>query len=793
MSADRENTVADEDRADLPTADPTSTAEAASAPDAASTAEPVGAAEVASVADETAAGPNVAGQGTAAAAPEPPPAPATPATPATSAPPSPASPATPAGLATPAGSATPTDTATPAEPPQPTGKTSLPVETASREPTGPVGLPPRPAASPLPRGASGGPGAELFAGAPGTPGASERPSRADSTTSAGGPGRGDEPKLASWRQFAPEPPKPPTRLARVGRRLAPVGRFLTHEWTLACLGALALAVLITWPTLRDPAHTLPEDLGDPTLVAYLIAWGGHALLHDPSHLWHLNAFYPSPYGLAYSDSFLGYAPFAFFGTGPEAALVRYNIIYVLVLALAFVGMYALARQLGAGRIGAAVGGAAFALAPWRLGQAGHIHVISTGGIALALAMLARGHDVRFPRPRRDVDDEPARKRYRPGWALAGWLVAAWQITIGFGIGLVFAYVLLSIMIVGVIRWLVRRPGWPPVRLLLANGVGGLIFAGVAVAMALPYLRVLDLYPQARRTEELLAYFSPPLRGFVTSPPESAVWGTLHATSRQRLPFPAEMALLPGFALYALALAGVCFSIWSLRTRLLLLAGVVVSVYLALGTNAFADGEYGYLLLYRNLPGFDGLRTPGRLVVWTTLLMALLAAGAVTALGRQAAAVARRRGHPDLPGMARLALLIPLAFVLFEGQNNTPHPRMPDQPAVTRDVAGPVLFLPSTYLPDMHLMLWSTDHFEDMVNGTSGFTPTELSQIRDQTKSFPDAASVQYLRKIGVANVVVIPKLAEGSDWENPAALPTDGLGITKDVRPDGSVVFRLNP
>ena len=63
----------------------------------------------------------------------------------------------------------------------------------------------------------------------------------------------------------------------------------------------------------------------------------------------------------------------------------------MVFALAFVGAYALVRQLGAGRIGAAVAGAAFAYAPWRLAQAGHLQVLSTGGIALALAMLARGH------------------------------------------------------------------------------------------------------------------------------------------------------------------------------------------------------------------------------------------------------------------------------------------------------------------------------------------------------------------------------------------------------------------
>src|SRR5207244_11185061 len=104
------------------------------------------------------------------------------------------------------------------------------------------------------------------------------------------------------------------------------------------------------------------------------------------------------------------------GVGPRAAVLRYNIMYVLVFAFAFVGAYALVRQLGANKAGAAVAGAAFAYAPWRLGQAGHMHVLSAGGIALALAMLARGHGYSLRHGYRP-------ERVRPGWAFAGWPVA----------------------------------------------------------------------------------------------------------------------------------------------------------------------------------------------------------------------------------------------------------------------------------------------------------------------------------------------------------------------------------
>ena len=148
---------------------------------------------------------------------------------------------------------------------------------------------------------------------------------------------------------------------------------------------------MTWPTLRYPLHTLPQDFWDPTRQAWQIAWSGHILLTDPAQLWQSNAFFPERYSFAFGDTLLGYAPAGMLGSGPEAAILRYNILFVLAHALLAIGAYALVRQLGAGRTGAAVAAVAFAYAPWRLAQEGHLDIVSAGGIPLALAMLARGH------------------------------------------------------------------------------------------------------------------------------------------------------------------------------------------------------------------------------------------------------------------------------------------------------------------------------------------------------------------------------------------------------------------
>ncbi|MEU5938912.1 hypothetical protein ABZ807_06925 [Micromonospora sp. NPDC047548] len=596
---------------------------------------------------------------------------------------------------------------------------------------------------------------------------------------------GDAEPPDRWSAFAPAPEPVPGRPRRAARA---VGRLLVHEWTLATLAALALAVGMTWPTLRYPLYTLPQDYWDPSLQAWQMAWSGHALRTEPAQLFHSNTFFPEQWSFAFSDMLLGYAPAGMIGTGPEAAVLRYNIMFVLAHALATLGAYALARQLGAGRAGAAVAGISYTYAPWLLAQAGHLHIISNGGIPLALAMLARGHGWSL------------RYGYRPerrheGWAYTGWLVAAWQLSLGFGIGLPFAYVLAGTVLVAAVTWFLRRWVVRPVkrpfgaRLLAADVVGGLLFAGVGALLAIPYFKVADLHQNAARTIGDIAVYSPPASGFFTAPAESRIWGGLHEGARSALPWHPEMTLLPGFVLYALAAGGLFFSVWRLRHRLLLLAGVLVTMVLAMGTRFFG-GTFTYGLLFEHLPGWNGLRTPGRMMLWTTLLLGLLAAGAVSAFAERVREIAAER-VPYRPSLwLRAATLLPLLLVLVEGLNTTPHPVVPEQPVAMRTVDGPMLVLPSSQNLDQPVMLWSTSGFPDMVNGGSGFTPVQLDEVRRVTLAFPDQTSVDYLRTLGVRNVVLLRDQIVGTPWEVTVNAPVDQLGITREEVGD-AVVFRL--
>lgn len=587
-----------------------------------------------------------------------------------------------------------------------------------------------------------------------------------------------------WEAFAPAPEPPPGRLRRV---VAAVSRFLVHEWTVVVVGGFALAVLMTWPALRYPRYTLPKDLGDPSLVSWLLAWPGHQLVTDPVNLWHGNAFYPERWSYAFTDSLLGYAPAGLLGSGTADALLRYNLVFVFTHALAFIGAYALVRQLGAGRLGGLVAGLAFGFAPWRLAQAEHLHVISTGGIALALAMLARGHGWSLRHGYRP-------ERARPGWIIAGWLVAGWQVTLGFGIGLPFVYALLLIAVGVAAGWLVRRvmrrPRQPVAPVVAAHVAGGTLFTVVAVLMALPYLIVLQQHPHARRAFEEVAFFSPPPVGLVTGASDSWLWGALHAGVRQEFTAPSEMALLPGFTLIALGLAGLVVSVWRWQGRLALAAGLAAAVVLSLGASV-ADGAV-YRVLYEYLPGWAALRTPGRLVVWTTLLLAVLAAGAVTALAERARQAAVARGY-DGPGvLLRSLVVLPLVLVLLESVGTVDHLVVPPPPAAMQQAEPPILVLPSDPVSDLRVMWWSTDGFPAVVNGASGFTPTSLAEVREVTASFPDAESVSYLRALGVETVIVLADEVVGTPWERALTASTDGLAVTR-TQVDRAIVFDLNP
>ncbi len=613
------------------------------------------------------------------------------------------------------------------------------------------------------------------------------------------------PALPSDQGNGTLPEQAPARSRARGPRWAPSPELPLRELLLAALAAVAVAVLVTWPLILHLPSRIAPDLGDPVRTAWQVAWVGHALVHDPLHLWNANAFYPHPLSLAFSDSLLGYGPVSWIGTGTVAALVRYNLLFLFAWSLCFFGAYLLARELGLRRIAAAAAGLAFAYAPYRVTEAGHLHVISSGGIPLALFLLLRGY-------RRE-------SRVLVG---AGWLVSAWQVSLGFTLGLQYCYLVAVLALIVVVMWARRRrrerarsarrgeaaadAPLIPRRLLAVTLVGMALLAVVAVYQARPYLQVSHKYPTATRTIKEVKNYSSSFPALLSAPSPNRVWGGATAGMRAHVHSKNEDVFFPGGLILALAIVGLFCSTYTPRLRLGLGLGVAVTSILALGLGLNHAG-YPYRLLYDWAPGWNGVRVPGRVFTTATLFYALLAgAGAQLVLDRLGAWWGRRHaGRMGAIAAAPAAVgVLLLIGIVGEGAGHMAHPVVPQPAAAETQLRGPVMDLPTNGVLDRLWQYYSTDGFPKIPIGNSTFDIPAVDDLRGGMLGFPDKASVEKLRYYGIKTAVLhtaIPKglpPEHGSEIPEPpdpvaaAAKPVAGLGITR--RQYGTVViYEIGP
>lgn len=609
------------------------------------------------------------------------------------------------------------------------------------------------------------------------------------------------PSLPSTPSGSEKPRATRTRLSSEGIGLTsrlratawkPSPTFTGREIAVVVMSGILLAVLTTWPLVLHMPSRIAPDLGDPIRTAWQIAYVGHGMLHNPRHLFDANVFYPHPLSLAFSDSLLGYGPAAFFGSGTVAALVRYNLLFLFAWSLCFVGAYLLARELGLGRLGGAAAGVAFAYAPYRVTEAGHLHVISSGGIPLALFLLLRGY-----------------RRSSRGLVLAGWLVSAWQLSLGFTLGLQYCYLLAVLALLVVIHWWRGRRNTEdgraliPRHMLAVTLIGVLAMGVVGAYESRPYLKIASDYPSAKRTIREVENYSSGPAALLSASSENRVWGDATSGMRAKVHSKNEDVFFPGGLILLLALIGLFASRgspYSLRLRIGLAIGALGCSILAMGLGLTGAG-YPYRLLYDYAPGWNGVRVPGRVFTTGTLFYALLAGA-----GAQLAAIwvgsrARLRTLQAAPAAIGAILLVGL---LGEGAGHLAHPHVPQPIAAEVGLPGPRLDLPTDGALDRVWQYFSTNDFYDIPVGNSTFDIPAVDDLRGGMKGFPDKASIEKLRYYGIRTVVLHTKIPpglppeHGLDFPEPidpsaaAAKPTAGLGITKR-RVGATFIYEIGP
>lgn len=160
---------------------------------------------------------------------------------------------------------------------------------------------------------------------------------------------------------------------------------------------LGLAVVATWPlAARLPDHVY--GLGTPPLNVWAMAWVRNQLLRDPTSLFDANAFHPYQQSLAFSEhlfvpALLG-APVALLGGNPVLA---HNLVEILTLALAGLGMFLLAHHLTRDSWAAFGAGVLYAFHTWNINELIRIAILSNAWFPFLLRALLQFYDAPSPR------------------------------------------------------------------------------------------------------------------------------------------------------------------------------------------------------------------------------------------------------------------------------------------------------------------------------------------------------------------------------------------------------------
>ena len=562
----------------------------------------------------------------------------------------------------------------------------------------------------------------------------------------------------------------------------------------AALGAasVGLVVVMLRLTPQQLASTLPNDPGDPNFVIWLLRWGSRSLVTEPWNVFDAPIFWPDLQTLGLSDTLLSLAPF--YGllelvTGnPVLAL---NLLSIALYELSLVSTYLLGRWLLGSRGASIAMAVAFTFTSYSLGQQSHVQLLMFGLFPLGLLLLLRFLDA-------------------PGRAGAVSLAA---VTVAFFYGATL-YALLWLIVAPVVVVVLLVLGLRPVRAHLVNGAAAVAGALVVCAPVLfLYASVSEEHGVVRTYDGIDPFL---IRDLLTPSAANWFWGD-RLSGINSAGVAGDRGFMMSMTVYALAGLGAVSLVRAHRARaarganadavavpsgrvdrsnaiLAILVAAAGSFVAALGPTV-AESPAPYRILYKFVPGFDGIRVTSRLAIVGMLGIALLAAVGV----RWILASARARSAPrwvavGVVGAVTAMMLVEVAIV---DPQRYPAWDRPEVAAVYDELAGRpdgvVLELPIFSSPDLFTwpfveaprMALSVGDGHPRINGYSGHWPNGFVEDAVVLGQFPSPAALARAEELGVRYVVVHTL----SPW--PAA-PVDPVQVDAilDGLPDGATLTR---
>jgi len=500
----------------------------------------------------------------------------------------------------------------------------------------------------------------------------------------------------------------------------------------------ALTVVMTWPFVNYGHFADASYGGDARLIIWTLAWDNHAVLNGLP-LFDSNVFFPAPDSLRYNEHLLGVSvatlPWAAAGASPVLA---YNVTWWAAFLLNGLASFAWLRRFVSDAAAAFVGSLAFMCSFYVMLHAhGHLHLVWIWPLPLSALLLERWF----------VDPTPRRAVMWVAVVLMG-VLTSWYMAV------MVAMVNLAVG-AGVLVWRHGdgREGAPTLwmRRVSHAACGALIVGACVYPLARHYVGITTAPGEsALYAADVASYLMPPENTVVGR------WWKANVDDRPRTIY-GEQTLFAGWIAVALGLVGLGAIVRDRRVPRLawvFVALAVLGFLLSLGPappllGGPALAPFGWLA---TLPGFSGMRAPGRFA-----LMCMLGWSGLTACGW--AAATRRLGRGSTwATLVLVPLMLAEWFVVdFPAGKPEVHPippiyRTPEIRGATALVSLPEYRDQPDWFKGGDYLYYSTAHWRPIVNGFGRSEPPTQPEIIGTVRAF--ASNPAAVRAMGVQYVVV---------------------------------------
>ena len=542
--------------------------------------------------------------------------------------------------------------------------------------------------------------------------------------------------------------------------------------------------------------------------------------------WNAPIFFPHPLALAYSEHLTPQAlqilPVYVVSRNP---ILCYNLLFLSTFMLSAFGMFLLVRELTGDRTAAFLAGLAFGFAPYRIGAMSHLQVLSSAWMPFALYGFRRFFATRRALPLAGGAAAWIAQNLSCGYYLLFFspvaaLYLVWELTTRrlWREGKMLAQLAAALGVVGVVTLpfllpylQLRRLGfsprslaetrafsadvygyftadvqlrfwgsiaraWPASEGSLFPGVVVVVLAVAAIAYAWTSARSEVAVPCSTWTRVLgwmlvaaVAIAMLLLLGWSIRIPSARPFIKITSLDRELATMAAMTAALLATSRYARVIARRLLS----SPTAFFLTITLLAVGMSFGPTIHARGlvvEEGtlYAVLFRDVPGFDGLRVPARFGMIVAFGLAALAGCGAAALGRD------RRARGLVWAACALIVVEGCAMPIVVDGNDTSYKQahlaalpgsvapynapLPVYAFAARLPASSVLLELPLGEPafDVRYMFYALAHGHRLVNGYSGGSPAGYLLLSEMLKDFatsPDRAW-QALVTSGATHVIV---------------------------------------